>query len=208
MIYTNDIRAFAKNNILISEIFWPYRAWYTVSWWFKKFLTDKDWNIKETFWNKEERKFVQVPIEWREYVVQNDSWDFCKEKMWAKPTKWFYKVYKNKFDLVVHTENPVEVEVWDKDTKSKVKKSWSEFTIQWISQWKIWQILIWVSIIEEIPTKWDKPVFDWELPLAKKLEWKTFRFTVSWKDLDTQYIIKEWKSFTAQDEEFWVSAPF
>lgn len=103
----------------------------------------------------------------------------------------FFKTWKKVFDLEIETEVPVEVDAWDKEAKTMVKQSSTEFNITTVSAGKLKSLLR--GIMDEdkgetIPMTQGKDkagneamveAYDWEDTLKQLAEGKYVKVKVS-----------------------------
>ena len=133
----------------------------------------------------------------------------------------FFKTWKKVFDLEIETEQPMEVDAWDKDI-GKTKKSDTSFNITCVSAGKLKSLLR--GIMDEdkgevIPMTQGKDkagneamveAYDWEDSLKNIAEGKYVKVKVSGEGMDTKYMFQEGKEFAAKApiEDEWDSIPF
>lgn len=132
----------------------------------------QDWKLLEQKWDDVNRKFSLVPF------------------VDIKQDRDFFKTYKKVFDVTFETEQEQTI---------KDEKKWEivdySFTLQWLSAYKLQEIMR-ATKIEDVPVDENgKEQFDWEDEFLKDMEWVFFKFNVTWTWLDTKYTFKEVKPF-------------
>jgi len=193
MLYQKNLRPFNKNTFLIESVSAPYR--YQEVWiddWVKsdgspkrkctkrETVIIKDWKFFIKEWNADEKKFIERPFT-------------------EKIDKEFFKSHKKKYDIKIRVEKDIEINVWDKDSQSMIDKEDTEFTITWLSDFMLKEMLLQTDIVEEEPMDWDNKVWDWE---EKEVEWligKFIKVTITWQKLDTRYKFRQWKAFEVEE---------
>lgn len=135
----------------------------------RTFVYDEDKKLKEKKWDDEAKAFVLV--------------DFSDIKV----DRDFYKTYKKVFDVAIVTDN--EVTVKEKRKGEMVEVVGTEFVVKGLGAYKLQEMLK-EDFDIDVEMNGDRPVFDWEDNLVKRLEGSKFQMKVTGKMLETSYKFK------------------
>ena len=234
MIKTNNLRQFHNKTFLIKKVYNPYRDGWLDNWTTKTHRTFKYFpfhDVEVLRGKTPEMEEVSAAFknmkpgdkqELREQIWENGFPSFHKVK--DKMDSDFFKTWKKVFDLEIETEQEVEVDAWDKETKSNVRRSDTEFNITCVSAGKIKSLLR--GIMDEdkgetIPMIKGKDkagneamveAYDWEDSLKNIAEGKFVKVKVSGEGMDTKYMFQEGKEFKTTPEspatDEWADIPF
>lgn len=230
-IKTNNLRAFHNKTFLVKKVYNAYRDWWLDNGTTKTHRTFKyfpfhDIDVlkgKTPEMEKVSEDFKNLKPgdkqELREQIWENGFPSFHKVK--DKMDGEFFKTWKKVFDLEIETEQPMEVDAWDKDI-GKTKKSDTEFNITTVSAGKLksllrgimdedkWEVVPMVQGKDKAGNEAMVEAYDWEDSLKNIAEGKYVKVKVSGEWMDTKYMFQEGKEFAAKApiEDEWASIPF
>ena len=210
-IYTDEkaLRALNDKTIYVKGVYFPYYHGYDEASnkfrHFVRFPIIPD-DIVEQGDERNKPKTAGEKMEFREKVWLDGR--FCFKKFTGKVNKDFFKLFPKKFDVAVEVNEPIEVSVWDKASKSNVLKPSDNLVIPMKAS-KIKKALEDLELDSHVvlvdgTDKLGKPAkvmpFDYEDAIRGELVGKFIRVKVKGESIDTRYTFKEGDEFAISEE--------